>query len=156
MTDLNDPTPEDLDEIRDILGAAGEPADAMTDDELVEAMRQRLEEKIPAPAPRAGSKPVNGRLWLHESLTAGGFRQPEDKRQLADLGDGGELVDLGILGIITMRHLSGSDEPDWSDERLAGELGAPIEHLHRGQVLLDEVAALVGKPATPYERWWER
>lgn len=156
MPDLNDPTPEHLDEIRRILRAAGQPADSMTDEELVDAMLKRLEEKIPAPTPRAGSKPVNGRVWLHEALTAGGFRQPEDKRQLVELGDGGAPVDLGILGILTMRHLSGTDAPDWSDERLARELGAPIEELRRGQALLDEVAALVGRSATPYPRWWEK
>ena len=153
--DLNNPTPDDVALFRDVLKRDGHPVESMSDAKLVEAMRARLREKIPAPAPRAGSRPVNGRVWLHEVLTSGGFRQPEDRHQLANLGDGGEPIPLGALAILTMRHMSDSTDADWSDERLAREANGDVEDLKRGQALLDEVAILVDRPATPFPRWWE-
>ncbi len=155
MHNLDDPTPDDLAVFRDLLRNS-HPVDDMSPMELVSAMQTRLEERIPAPEPRATGRPTNGRLWLHEALTAGGFREPEDKHQRADLGDGGELVDLGLLGILVMRHTSSSSAPDFSDERLSRELGCSVQDLERGQRLLDEVALLVGRPATPAHRWWVR
>jgi hypothetical protein len=52
-----------------------------------------------------------------------------------------------------MRHMSGTDAPDWPDARLSLETGMPLEDLARGQRLLDDVAALVGRPAMPRPRW---
>lgn len=151
---LDDPTPQDLYELRAFLRGTL-PVDDLCDEQLIEAMRARLDAKIPAPPVRAGSGPTNGRLWLHETLTAGGFKQPEDEHHRADLGDGGETVELGLLGLLVMRHMSGSDEPDWSDERLSRESGATVDDFRRGQALLDEVAVAVGCAASPRPRWWE-
>ena len=39
---------------------------------------------------------------------------------------------------------------------LAARTGMPVEDLRRGQELLDEVAVLVGRPATPEPNWWRR
>jgi hypothetical protein len=154
---LDDPTPEDLDAIRDILSHTM-PVERMTDEQLVEEMKLRLEKVVPAPPVRAGAGPVNARVWLHDAVTAGGFKEPEDpdSEPMADLKDGGELIPLGALGMLVMRHTSDTDAANWTDERFAREFRLPIEHFQRGQKLLDEVAALVGRPATPYARWWER
>lgn len=150
---LDEPSDDDLDVIRGILRPTL-PVDSMSDDELVRAMRERLEAQVPAPPVRAGSPPVNARVWLHEALTAGGFAEPEDKFQTAELGDGGAPIDLGVLAALVMRHTSPRDDVDFGDQRLSRELGQPISSLQRGQTLLDEIAVLVGRPATPRARWW--
>ncbi|WCB95504.1 hypothetical protein DSM104299_04252 [Baekduia alba] len=155
MHNLDDPTPEDLEVVRAILRDT-HPVDTMTDDELVAAMSESLAERIPAPAPKEGSAPTNGRVWLHEALTAGGFKQPEDRHQRANLGDGGDTIDLGVLGILVIRHMANAFPPaPWTDERLARETGMPVDDLRRGQRLLDEVAADVGREPKLGHRWWE-
>jgi hypothetical protein len=156
MANLDDPTADDLAEIRNTLRRGGYDVDALTDDEAVATLSDLLEEKIVAPAIPAGSSPVNGRLWLSEALTAGGFRQPNDTEQRAHLGDGGATVHLAVLGMLVMRHMSGSRPPDWTDEALSERVHQPAEDFTRGQKVLEEVAALIGRPATPEHHWWER
>jgi hypothetical protein len=154
MPDLDDPA--DLPEIRRTLREAGIDPEPLSDDEARDAMRQLLKRAIPAPAVPAGSPPVSGRVWLAEALTAGGFQQPEDKDQQATLDDGGPSIHLAILGVLVMRHMSGATPTGWTDEALAERVGFPLDDLRRGQKLLDEVAAEVGRPATPEPRWWLR
>src|SRR5450755_4616899 len=80
-------------------------------------MGRFLRERIPAPAVPDGSPPVNARAWAAAALTAGGFVQPGDRRQRADLGDGGEHLDLGVVAILVMRHMSGSQSWDGPTKR---------------------------------------
>jgi hypothetical protein len=148
---------DEADRARDMLRRAGRLEPGMTDDEVMAATGELMRERIPAPAVPAGSAVISGRAWLSDALTAGGFRAPEDRRQRADLGDGGPDVDLGILGILVMRHRSGSRPARWDNAGLAAELrGSSVDEFERGQRLLDEVAADLGVPATPEPRWWEK
>ncbi len=153
-------SPDNLEQARRILSAAGRLAQGMTDDELIAAASEVMKERVPAPAVPAGRESVNARAWLADALTAGGFRAPEDRKQRADLGDGGPVVDLGVLGVLVMRHRSqGGGRPsdlDWDDAGLAARLHQPVEDFSRAQSLLDEVAADVGVQATPEPRWWEK
>jgi hypothetical protein len=99
---------------------------------------------------------VNGRAWLAAALTAGGFAQPEDRQQTADLGDGGDPVPLAALAMVVMRHLPNARPPQpWTDERLSAETKLPIDALRRSQTLLDQVAEDVGRPNKLGARWWE-
>jgi hypothetical protein len=147
MADLDNPGPADIAEAREVLQNAGYEARAMSDEQAIEAMRSLLAETIVAPPPRAGAPPVNARVWLTEALTAGGFAQPEDREQRADLGDGGESVHLAVLAVLVMRHTTGGKPTGWTDEELADQLKQPVADVKRGQALLDEVAVAAGKPA---------
>lgn len=130
--------------------------DGLSDQQAIETLGQVLRARIPAPAVPAGAPPVNARAWLAAALTAGGFRQPEDREQTADLGDGGPPVPLGALAMVVMRHLAGTrPQRNWTDEVLAAEAHGQIDHLRRAQALLDEVAVEVGRPARLGARWWE-
>ena len=155
VVNLDAPTPRDLADMRDLLRRAGEPVDEMSDDQVVDEMRRRVRASVPAPAVPASSKPISGHAWLADALTAGGFQPPEDKHQHAGLEDGGEPVDLAVLGVLVMRHLSGAAPEGWTDEALAQRTAMPLTDIRRGQKLLDQVAAEVGRPATPSPRWWE-
>jgi hypothetical protein len=142
---------------REILQRAGRLDTGMTDDEVVTAAGELMRERIPAPAVPAGTPIISGRAWLSDALTAGGFRAPEDRRQRADLGDGGPDVDLGILAVLVMRHRSGGRPADWDNAGLVAKFpGSTIEEFERGQRLLDGVAADLGVPARPEPRWWEK
>lgn len=141
---------------REMLGQAGRLEPEMTDDEVMAAMGELMRERIPAPAVPSGKPVISGRAWLSDALTAGGFRAPEDRKQRADLGDGGPDVDLGILGILVMRHRSGSRPAGWDNAGLSAQFhGSSVDEFERGQRLLDEVAADLGVTATPEPRWWE-
>ena len=146
-------TPE---EARRQLTRMGLPVDHVSDQAVLELLSQIMRTLVPAPAVPAGSPPVNGRAWLAAALTAGGFRRPEDRKQTADLGDGGEIVDLGILALVVMRHLANARPPrGMSDEFLAVDAGAQIDHLRRTQAVLDEVSEEIDRPAKLGPRWWE-
>jgi hypothetical protein len=145
MPDLDNPTPADLTAIRQALRLAGCDVAAMDDAEVIDTMRELLRSKIPASPIRAGTPPVNGRRWLTESLTAGGFAQPEDREQRADLGDGGETVHLAVLGALVMQRLSGAR---WSDDELAARIHQPSADIRRARVLCNQVAVDVGRPAS--------
>jgi hypothetical protein len=58
------------------------------------------------------------------------------------------------LGVLLMRHMSGSRPQGWTDEGLAARIPEPVEDFARAQRLLDEVAEDVGRLATPQPRWW--
>jgi hypothetical protein len=134
----------------------GIPAERLSDEQALDLLGQIMRAKIPAPAVPAGSSPINGRAWLATGLTAGGFRQPEDRQQTADLGDRGPPVPLGALAILVMRHLPNARPPfPWTDERLAAGSNRKVDDLRRGQALLDEVAEDVGVPNKLGPRWWE-
>lgn len=147
VADLDHPGPSDVAEAREVLAKAGQDVDSMDDGEIIEAMRSLLAETIVAPPPRAGSPPINGRVWLTEAVTAGGFAQPEDREQRADLGDGGESVHLAVLAVLVMRHTAGGKPTGWDDNGLAAQLKQPVADVKRAQALLTEVAAATGRPA---------
>lgn len=150
MPDLDNPGPKDIAETRDLLQRAGYDVDGMTEAEVIETMRHHLAENIVAPPPRAGAPLVNARTWLAEALTAGGFAQPEDREQRADLGDGGESVHLAVLGMLVMRHTSGGQpNGNWTDDGLAAQIHQPVEDVRRAQALLDQVAVDTGRPPAP-------
>ena len=91
-------TPE---EARRQLARMGIPAAALSDEQAIRFLGQILRAKLP-PAIPASTPPISGRAWLSAALTAGGFVQPEDRKQTADLGDGG-------LKPLTVRSLTGED-----------------------------------------------
>jgi hypothetical protein len=130
------------------------PDENLTDDQAIGLFGRFLRERIPAPAVPAGSPAVNAQVWAAAALTAGGFRAPEDRGQRADLGDDGPDVDLGVIGILVMRHLSGSAPAGWTDEDLATKFNELPETFARAQRVIDEAAQDVGRPATPAPRWW--
>jgi len=135
------------------LRRLGIPVDELTDDQVLEYWGQMVREQIPSPPVPAGSSHVNARAWVAAALTAGGFAAPEDRRQQADLGDGGRDVDLGIL---VMRHRSRNNAPrlNWTDEALAADLRDDPANIARAQRVIDQAAIDVGVPAIPAERWW--
>ncbi len=92
------------DEARRQLERLGIPTGVLSDAQTIEMLRQIFLQGTP-PAIRAGTPPINGRAWLAATLTVGRFVQPEDREQMADLGDGGPPVPLGALAILVMRHL---------------------------------------------------
>jgi hypothetical protein len=154
MTDINDP--DAIGEVRAFLERRmGIDPATLTDDgvrETARALLKNLGQTIPA-----GSPPINGRAWLGAALTIGGFKQPEDRKQRAELNDGGSDVDLAVLAVLVMRYLARSrPKTMWTDEALAAQLHQPVEDLRRSQVLLDEVAGDVGVPSTLGPRWWEQ
>jgi hypothetical protein len=132
----------------------GIPVDNLTDEQAVGLWGSFLRDRVPAPRVRGGTPPVNARAWAAAALTAGGFVAPEDRRQRADLADGGPDVDLGIVGLLVMRHMSGSRPAGWTDDALAGQLGDNPENVRRAQKVIDLAANDVGREATPAPRWW--
>ena len=137
------------------LNRLGIPADALSDEDAVSAWSQIVRATIPSPPVRAGSSPVNAIAWATAALTAGGFAQPEDRRQQADLGDGGSPVDLGVLAILVMRHLSEARPQGWTDRDLAQKVpqGNP-EDFDRAQAIIDQASADAGVEAKQGQRWW--
>lgn len=91
---------DEVNRAREMLQRAGRLDPRMTDQEVMTAMGELMRERVPAPAVPAGKPIISGRAWLSDALTAGGLRAPEDRRQRADLGDGGPDVDLGLLGVL--------------------------------------------------------
>lgn len=136
------------------LRRLGIPVDNLTNEQAVALWGRFLRARIPSPPVPGGSPPVNARAWAAAALTAGGFVAPEDRRQRADLGDGGPDVDLGIVGVLVMRHMSGSRPGGWTDDALAGQLGDDPENVRRAQKVIDLAADDVGRQATPAPRWW--
>ena len=139
------------------LRRLGIPVDSLSDRQAVELWGRFLRERVPSPPIRAGSAPVNARAWATAALTAGGFVAPEDRRQLAAVDDGGPDIDLGVIGILVMRHLnrSGSRPRGWTDAALAVRVpnGNPAD-FSRAQTVIDQAAQDAGIPATPKPRWW--
>jgi hypothetical protein len=70
------------------------------------------------------------------------------------LGDGGPNVDLGVIGVLVMRHLSGSRPKGWTDEALAAQFGDDPENFRRAQQVIDLAADDLGQPAKFGARWW--
>lgn len=136
------------------LARLGIPDAALTDEQAVSLWGGFLRERIPAPAINAGSPPVNAKVWAAAALTVGGFVQPDDRRQRADLGDGGPDVDLGVVAMVVMRHMSGSRPPGWTDEALAAQVGDDPSNFDRAQRVVDQAAEDIGRPASPTPRWW--
>jgi len=145
-------TPE---EARRQLARMGIPAAALSDEQAIRFLGQILRAKLP-PAIPASTPPISGRAWLSAALTAGGFVQPEDRKQTADLGDGGPPVPLGALAILVMRHLpNGKPSVKLTDELLAAQSNGQVDDLRRVQAVLDEVAEDVGIPNRLAYHWWE-
>jgi hypothetical protein len=101
------------------LRRLGIPVDNLTNEQAVALWGRFLRARIPSPPVSGGTPPVNARAWAAAALTAGGFVTPEDQHQRADLGDGGPDADLGIVGVLVMRHMSGSRPGGWTDDALA-------------------------------------
>jgi hypothetical protein len=154
MIDIDDPGA--LPELRQFIVSIGLDASGLTDNEVRARVRVLLDERVPAPAVGFGDGPINGRAWFAAALTAGGFRQPEDRDRRAVVGVG-EPVHLVVLAILVMRHLSNArpQEP-WTDESLAAQSGQQVEDFARAQRLLDEVAADVSVPPRLGAHWWEQ
>jgi hypothetical protein len=125
----------------DATSALGIPVDNLTNEQAVALWGRFLRARIPSPPVPGGTAPVNARAWAAAALTAGGFVTPEDKRQRADLGDGGPDVDLGIVGVLVMRDMSGSRAGGWTDDATRW----PARR---------RAADDVGREATPAPRWW--
>jgi hypothetical protein len=136
------------------LKRLGIAVDNLTDEQAVALWAEFLRRQIPAPSIPAGSPPVNARAWAAAALTAGGFVAPEDRRQRAHLDDGGPEVDLGVIGVLVMRHLSNSRPKGWTDEALAARFGDDPENFRRAQQVIDMAADDVGRPAKSGARWW--
>jgi len=152
MIDIDDPGA--LPELRQFIVSVGLDASRLTDDEVRARVRALLDERVPAPAVGFGDGPINGREWFAAALTAGGFRQPEDRRAVVDAA---EPVHLVVLAILVMRHLPNArPKQPWTDESLAAQSGQSVEDFARAQRLLDEVAADVGVPPRLGARWWEQ
>ena len=152
MIDIDDPGA--LPELRQFVVSVGLDPSGLTDDEVRARVRVLLDERVPAPAVGFGNGPINGREWFAAALTAGGFRQPEDRDRRAVV-DAGEPVHLVVLAILVMRHLPNArPQQPWTDESLAAQSGQPVEDFARAQRLLDEVGADVGVPPRLGARWW--
>lgn len=154
MIDIDDPGV--LPELRQFIVSLGLDPSGLTDDEVRARVRVLLDERVPAPAVGLGDGPINGREWFAAALTAGGFRQPEDRDRRAVV-DAGESVHLVVLAILVMRHLPNArPQQPWTDESLAAQSRQPVEDFARAQRLLDEVAADVGVPSRLGARWWRQ
>lgn len=138
------------------LERLGIPTSELTDEQAVDFFASIASVGEPGPAVRAGAPPINARAWIGVALTVGAFIEPEDREQLADLNDGGDTVDLGVVVLVVMRHMSGSQPQGWTDEALAARVGETPEAFTRTQQVLDVVAEDVGRPASPAPRWWLR
>jgi hypothetical protein len=87
MIDIDDP--DALPGLRLFIVSVGLDPSGLTDAEVRARVRALLEERVPAPAVGFGDQPINGREWFAAALTAGGFRQPEDRdrRAVVDAGE---------------------------------------------------------------------
>jgi hypothetical protein len=92
--------------------------------------------------------PIDARAWLVRSLRAGALAPAVGGGRLADLGDGGPPVHVGVLIVVTLAHLSGTDRARWPDAELADGIGVTPDDLRRGRALLDAVAAEQGGTAS--------
>lgn len=100
---MSDPTTPE--EVRAQLRRLGIPDENLSDEQALKLLGDMIRAQVPAPPIPAGTPPVNGRAWLAAALTAGGFAQPADCQQTADLGDDGDPVPLAALAMVVMRHL---------------------------------------------------
>jgi hypothetical protein len=104
-----------------------------------------------------GSGPITALVWIASALTAGGrYVAPELTGHVADLGDGGSLVDSIVLMAVVQRHLLCEPRPGWGNDELARDLGLDPEDIARAQETLDRVAWPTRHPAVLGVRWWER
>ena len=110
------------------------------------------------PATPAGGAPIVGRVWLLAALnTRGRYRAPERMGHLADLEDGGRLVDAIVLMALIQRHFLPAPAQAWDDDALAAQLGVDAEDLGRAQRVLDQVAGYPlrnARPAPLGAHWW--
>jgi hypothetical protein len=68
----------------------------------------------------ANSGPITATVWIASALTAGGrYVAPELPEHVADLGDGGSMVDSIVLMAVVQRHLLHEPRPGWGDGQLA-------------------------------------
>jgi hypothetical protein len=81
---------------------------------------------------------------------------PELPEHVADLGDGGSMVDSIVLMAVVQRHLLHEPRPGWGNDQLARDLGLDPEDIARAQETLDRVARATRLPAVLGARWWER
>jgi hypothetical protein len=104
----------------------------------------------------ATSGPITASVWIASALTAGGrYVPPETPGHVADLGDGGPMVDSIVLMAVIQRHLLNEPRPGWADEELARDLNLNPEDIARTQNTLDRIAQATGHPAVLGGRWWE-
>ena len=112
------------------------------------------------PTTPAGAAPIVARVWLVAALNARGrYRAPERPGHLAELEDGGPLVDSVVLMALIQRHFLAEPAEAWDDHSLAAQLGLDAEDFARAQRVLDQLATLPARaprPAPLGVRWWER
>ena len=110
------------------------------------------------PATAADAPAIVARVWLLAALNCRGrYQAPERPGHLADLEDGGRLVDSVVLMAIIQRHFLPAFEPAWDDRSLAAQLGLNPEDITRAQRVLDAVASYplrVGRPSPLGRHWW--
>jgi hypothetical protein len=105
----------------------------------------------------ADSGPITALVWIASALTADGrYVAPELPEHVADLGDGGSLVDSIVLMAVVQRHLLREPRPGWGNDELARDLGLDREDIARAQETLDRVVRATRHPAALGARWWER
>lgn len=104
----------------------------------------------------ATSGPITASVWIASALIAGGrYVPPETPGHVADLGDGGPMVDSIALMAVIQRHLLNERRPGWADEELARDLNLDAEDIARTQNTLDRIAQATGHLAVLGGRWWE-
>jgi hypothetical protein len=104
----------------------------------------------------AASGPITASVWIASALTAGGrYVPPETPGHVADLRDGGPMVDSIVLMAVIQRHLLDEPRPGWADEELARDLNQNPEDIARTQHTLDRIAQAIGHPSVLGGRWWE-
>jgi hypothetical protein len=112
------------------------------------------------PITPAGGGPIVARVWFVAALNARGrYRAPERVGHLAELEDGGPLVDSVVLMALVQRHFLAEPADAWDDAALAAQLGLDPDDLGRAQRVLDEVQGYPlrnARPAPLGRRWWER
>jgi hypothetical protein len=104
----------------------------------------------------ATSGPITASVWIASALTAGGrYVPPETPGHVADLRDGGPMVDSIVHMAVIQRYLLNEPRLGWGDEELARDLNLNPEDIARAQNTLDRIAQATGHPAGLGGRWWE-
>lgn len=80
-------------------------------------------------------------MWLTEALTTGGFFEPDDPDQTAEID--GPVLPLAALAVVVIRRLG--SEPDMPLEEIAGRVHLPLEQVEFAQAALERVAEDVGR-----------
>jgi hypothetical protein len=110
------------------------------------------------PRTAAGTRAIDGRVWLAAALGTGGrYHAPVTPGHPADLRDGGPFVDSVILMAVVQRHFLAEEQPAWDDVALGDALGLEPRDVARAQAVLDATQAVVPRARPPLgPGWWRR